>query len=237
MSSDRLNIRGIYDMTASVDRTDHLNVSGTTCYLLSNGKTGLLIDTGLFGSIKKFDKWLDGRNVGYVFLTHGHADHDWNVRSFQNRGAKIILSEKDRDLPRHFMSQPVQATLPKYRFRNFTQHVNGSIFRTPKYTPDILLGDDRDFLKTLGFEAEVIPLPGHTYGSLGILSDGVLYCGDAFTALWGRPDITPHAVSIGQMKDSLKTILDLDPEWLACGHGLPVRMEDARPVIREYLGV
>lgn len=222
-------------MTATEERIEHLNVGGTTCYLLSSGSCYLLIDTGLFGNMKKFNKWLNGRKVGYVFLTHGHADHDWNAKAFQERGAKIILPEKDKDLPRHFMSQPVQATMPKYRFRNFTQHVNGSVFKTHKYIPDILLGNDKDYLKTLGFDAVIIPLPGHTYGSVGILNGDVLYCGDAFTALWGRPDITPHAVSIEQMKESLRTILELNPKWLACGHGLPVLMEDAVPVIREYL--
>ena len=220
----------------SENKIRYLNHGGTTCYLLKNEEKVLLIDTGLFGNLKALDKWLDGCEVDYVFLTHGHVDHDWNALAFQKRGAKIILSEKDKDLPRHYMSQPVQPTMPKYRFRNFTQHVNGSIFRTHKYTPDILIGDNWDFLRSLGFNAEIVPLPGHTYGSVGILSDNVLYCGDSFTALWGKPEITPHAVSIELMKASLKKMLEIDPEWLACGHGAPVRMEDAKPVIREYLG-
>ncbi|MBO4637041.1 MAG: MBL fold metallo-hydrolase [Clostridiales bacterium] len=216
-------------------RIRYLIHGGTTCYLLKTEGSTLLIDTGLFGNLKALDRWLGGCKVDYVFLTHGHADHDWNARALQKRGAKIILSEKDKDLPRHFMSQPVKPTMPKYRFRNFTQLVSGSVFRTHRYTPDILIGDDRDYLKSLGFDAQIIPLPGHTYGSLGILSDNILYCGDAFTALWKKPDITPHAVSIELMKESLRKILEIDPERLACGHGWPVSMEAARPVIESYL--
>jgi len=68
-----------------------------------------------------------------------------------------------------------------------------------------------------------------------VLSEGVLYCGDAFTAMWGKPDITPHATSIAAMEKSLRRILEISPEWLATGHGLPVKMQDARPVIRRYL--
>ncbi|MBO4241804.1 MAG: MBL fold metallo-hydrolase [Clostridiales bacterium] len=222
-------------MTKSEPRIRYLVHGGTTCYLLKSSGTNLLIDTGLFGNLKALDRWLGDTKADYVFLTHGHADHDWNARALQKRGAKIILSEKDKDLPRHFMSQPVWPTMPKYRFRNITQHINGSIFRTHKYTPDILIGDNWDLLKTLGFDAQIIPLPGHTYGSLGILADNILYCGDAFTALWKRPDITPHAVSIELMKGSLRKILEIDPEMLACGHGWPVSMEDARPVIESYL--
>ena len=34
---------------------------------------------------------------------------------------------------------------------------------------------------------------------------------------------------------SLERITELSPEWLATGHGLPLRMREARPVIRKYL--
>ncbi|HOC35044.1 MAG TPA: hypothetical protein PKI82_13400, partial [Ruminococcus flavefaciens] len=86
-----------------------------------------------------------------------------------------------------------------------------------------------------GYDADIVPLPGHTLGSVGVLADGVLYCGDAFTAIWGRPDITPHAASLKAMRHSLKRILKISPQWLATGHGLPVSMDKARPVIINYL--
>ena len=86
--------------------------------------------------------------------------------------------------------------MPKYTFRNYKQWVNGSLFKSPHYDADIYFGSkDRALLRKIGFDADIISLPGHTYGSVGIYSKGVLYCGDAFTALWKRPDITPHAVS------------------------------------------
>ena len=221
----------------SENKIRYLDHGGTTCYLLKSKESVLLIDTGMYGNLKALDKWLGDEKVDYVFLTHGHVDHDWNASAFQKRGAKIILSEKDKNLPRHFRSQPLLATMPKYRFRNFTLNINGTIFKTRKYTPDVLIGENWDYLKSLGFDAQIIPLPGHTYGSIGILSDGVLYCGDAFTAIWGKPDITPHAVNIELMKESVKTILEIDPEWIACGHGAPMKMDEAKPVILEYLGL
>lgn len=67
------------------------------------------------------------------------------------------------------------------------------------------------------------------------MSKGVLYCGDAFTALWKRPDITLHAVGPKLMRRSLERIAALSPEWLAYGHGLPMKFEKALPVIEEYL--
>ena len=69
----------------------------------------------------------------------------------------------------------------------------------------------------------------------GILCGDVLYCGDAFTAIFGKPDITPHAADLSLMRASLQKILECNPTWLACGHGFPLKMRDAEPVIRAYL--
>ena len=209
---------------------------GMTCYIIRGKNGDMLIDTGLFYIHSGLEKWLADYRIKHLFLTHAHADHDWNAARIQAKGVKIVLSERDKGLNRHYMTQPVKPTFPKYRFRNLTQWVNGSIFRSPEYKPDIYFtGSDSGLLKELGYPAEIVPLPGHTCGSAGLLSGKVLYCGDAFTALWKRPDITPHAVSIREMRSSLRRILEISPEWLACGHGLPLRFEEARPVIEDYL--
>lgn len=207
-----------------------------TCYILRGAKGDMLIDTGMPHIWHDLQKWLCAFEIKHVFLTHAHADHDWNAAKLQKAGAKILLSEKDLTLRRNFMSQPVKPTSPKYRFRNYTQLINGTLFKSPPYEPDIIIsGEDTSLLEKLGYTAQIVPLPGHTYGSLGILSGDVLYCGDAFTMFRRKPDITPHAVSIELMCRSLETILALSPKLLCCGHGLPVPMKHARPVMEEYL--
>lgn len=213
--------------------------SPMSCYVLRGRNGDMLIDTGMPIVYKRLAEYISGFDIRYIFLTHAHIDHDGSAERLRREtGAEIILGERDRELIGHYGRQPVRATSSRYRLRNIQQNVCGrmKLFSTRPYTPDILVGSgDRHILGELGFDGEIVPLPGHTLGSVGVLSDGVLYCGDAFTAMWGKPDITPHATSIAAMEKSLRRILEISPQWLATGHGLPVKMQDARPVIRRYL--
>lgn len=210
--------------------------SDITCYVLRGTQGDLLIDTGLPQLRKPMQEWLRAYKIRWVFLTHAHPDHDWNAAAMQKNGAKLLLSVLDRDLRRNFLSQRVMPTSKRYAVRNVMQCIGGGIIKSPPYDADLYFSEaDSGLLRTLGFDAEIIPLPGHTYGSCGILSKGVLYCGDAFTMIFGKPELTPHAVSPQMALDSLRVIAELHPDWLACGHGLPVRYADAEPEIRRLL--
>ena len=215
--------------------------SPVTCYVLRGKHGDMLIDTGIPFMYKALTDYLSDYDIKYIFLTHAHVDHDSNAEKLRKSlGAEILLGERDAELIGHFARQPVKATLRRYQLRNIQQNVCGrmKLFSTTPYTPDILLNSrNTDILRELGFDADVVMLAGHTLGSVGVLSREVLYCGDAFTAMWGKPDITPHAASPDAMARSLEKILKISPEILACGHGLPVRMREARPVIKKYLFV
>ncbi len=239
-----MNIYDILDKIYPAVTDSDINMGGIhfyaqsdiTCYVIKGRRGDLLIDTGMPQVWRGLKQWLQKYDVRYVLLTHAHADHDWNAAKLQKEGKKILLNERDKTLRQNYLSQRVMPTMPKYRFRNYTQWVNGFLFNSPHYDADIYFGSkDRDVLRDLGIDADIIPLPGHTYGSVSVMCSDVLYCGDAFTALWKRPDITPHAVSPKPMRRSLERIIRLSPEWLACGHGLPIRFEKALPVINDYL--
>ncbi len=213
--------------------------SPVTCYVL-HGKNGdMLIDTGFYLTYPHLRKWLDSFNIRHIFLTHAHVDHDFNAaRLREELGAEIILSRHDLPLIGHYGRQPVRATRCKYELRNIQQNVCGKmkIFSTRPYRPDIVIStENRNILRILGYNADIVPLYGHTLGSLGIISEDVLYCGDAFTAIWGKPEVTPHATSLRMMERSLERILKISPKRLATGHGLPLDMRAARPIITEYL--
>ena len=215
--------------------------SPMSCYVLHGEKSDMLVDTGLSLIRSKLEKWLAQFNIKHILLTHAHVDHDGNAAYLKRKlGAEIILGQADKMLIGHFSSQKMHPTMQKYKLRTVQQNVFGSLpmFSTEVYTPDILVDDgSTDCLKALGYNADIVTLAGHTYGSVGVLSGDVLYCGDVFTALWGKPDITPHAVSVLKMRESIEKILDIPCKWLATGHGQPVDADDAKKVIENYLKI
>ncbi len=208
---------------------------GTTIYILRGKNGDMLIDTGLFHVRRAVEKWAKRYNIKYIFITHAHADHDWNARHFKKVfGAKLLLNRKDFGLRSRFKT--MEATRPKYRLKCAQLNISGSLFPSPKYRVDVAIKSEGSrLLEKLGFDGEFVFLPGHTPGMTALLCGDTLYCGDAFTALFYEPEIPPYAIDVKTMKKSLEKILELDPKWLACGHGLPVKLSDAKKVINDYL--
>lgn len=208
---------------------------GTTIYILHGRNGDMMIDTGLFHVRRAVRKWAEKYNVKYIFITHAHADHDWNASRFKKLfGAKLLLNTRDFKLRSHYKA--MQPTRRKYRFKCFQLNITGKLFPSPRYGVDIpIKTEGSELLEKLGFEGELVFLPGHTKGMTAIKCGDVLYCGDAFTALFYEPEIPPYATDIETMKKSLEKIAKQGVKWLACGHGLPVKMSDAQKVINEYL--
>ena len=194
-------------------------------YALHGEQGDMLIDTGNFFMTHQLDDLIKENhlNVKWVFMTHGHFDHTWNCRYLKQKyGAQIILHERDCELLMLGKTRTVYAS--EYRNKAITDESNAYDEKYAPYVPFCkvdyrITNEDTDFLRKLGFDADVVMLPGHTKGSVGIMQGKVLYCGDAcaskngqfFTALFGdEPDnIIP----------SEKKIFDLDPMIIAPGHG------------------
>lgn len=196
-------------------------------YVIRGEKGDMLIDTGFHTTYKPLHKWIKSNrfNITDIFLTHAHPDHDWNAAKLrQEFGARIWMSEQDISLIQNFNTQKQHPTCTKYIIRTYWINfwTNTRWFKSDLYSPDVIIkGDDEKIAKNYGFDCSIISLPGHTYGSIGILKDNILYCGDAYSVINGTPTMPPHAVSIKMLKDSYEKIIKLCPKYLACGHGLP----------------
>jgi len=87
-----------------------------------------------------------------------------------------------------------------------------------KFSPDILFEDGFD-LSEYGFDAKIIHIPGHSKGSIGVLTnDGNFFCGDLVYSAFGKPS----SVFIDNLVDynnSIDKIKKLDIKIFYPGHG------------------
>lgn len=200
-------------------------------YVLRGENGDLLIDTGNKSVTHQIDRWIRRNKfqIKWIFLTHGHFDHTWNAQFFKRKyGAKVILHEKDRHL--FCMDEPAPlypSTDKNIRITaaaNALQYGNAAPFCKVDY---FLKDEDTDFLRTLGFDADIVMLPGHTAGSMGIVQGRVLYAGDAISAKRGDYFTAMFGESVNEIFTTEKKIFDENPLVIAPGHGQLVINEKA----------
>jgi glyoxylase-like metal-dependent hydrolase (beta-lactamase superfamily II) len=160
-----------------------------------------------------------GWNLRLVIATHGHWDHladapqilEWAARAEPAANARIAVHGADRDL----LAKPSSRLSP---------------FQIAPMTPAVDLADG-DRIVFGAIELEVLHTPGHTPGSISLLtgSGGVLFSGDTlFSGNWGRTD--QPGGSAPQMVESLRRLRGL-PDYVRVfpGHGRSTTIGNERP--------
>lgn len=225
-----------------------IDLVGVNCYLCKTRSGFVLFDTGGHMVMDKqfsnrrdiLEKELDkagcgSSNLQLIVLTHGDYDHAGNAAYIRDKyNAKIAMHPADRKLVENpgiddFMNS-FRYKLLIYRavFRIMRKTIYKVSLQTladfDKFTPDIFI-DDRFCLSDYGFDAEILHLPGHTAGSIVILTkDGELIAGDTF-ANFQKPDIAPNAVDFGLLKASLGKLRSYQIQTVYPGHGSPFQYE------------
>ena len=121
---------------------------------------------------------LNGKNVKYVLLTHGHFDHTCGAKMIkENTGAKVVIHKEDDEML-HDISK-----------NEFEENCIGSNF--PEVYADINSEDGTELM--LGnTKITVMHTPGHTKGGVCYLfnEDRVMFSGDTlFRLTAGRADL------------------------------------------------
>ena len=98
-----------------------------------------------------------------------------------------------------------------------------------KFMPTIFLNEG-DRLDEYGVAASILHLPGHTAGSIAVLTDdGEIIVGDAMFNML-RPNMARIYEDKAKMDSSFIRILDSGARLVFCGHGKPVTMDRARKI-------
>ncbi len=145
--------------------------------LITKGSKCIIIDTGLDKSIGgKINKILKEKNLELkaIIITHGHADHfGGNEKILEKNNVPVYTSAWEVKFLKETKLEPFSI----FCGVNPPQIMRNKYFMAPA-SPAEDIYEQGDFLKEWGLE--VIPLPGHTLGMIGIKKEGVMFIGDAY---------------------------------------------------------
>ena len=223
-----------------------INLTGVNCYLVKTGDGWILIDTGFSTGRAKLEQELEAAgcrpgNLDLILLTHGDSDHADNAAHLRDKyGTKIAIHAADSEMvERGDMSWNRKTKPDKVAliFRLMTSIVSlffkGNTFQT--FKPDITVEEGFD-LSPYGFDAKVLHLPGHSKGSIGILTTGggpstfpattvpALFCGDLLYNLFGRPSCL-YIDDLADFEASIKKLRSIGIGIVYPGHGKPFPLE------------
>ena len=185
-----------------MSRIKRVHCGDVNCHLVQGEQGAILVDTGRAGYGEKLLPLCRQWDVRLIVLTHGHLDHVQNAAFLsQQLEVPIAMHRADLELLEDNDRQPMQA---HRRLGRLIQSLSRRGFQDtllPPFQPDLYL-EDGDDLSHFGVNAQVVALPGHTAGSIGLKTeDGALLVGDAMFRLFSpapRPGLCGPAADGGQ---------------------------------------
>jgi len=213
-----------------------ISLDGTNCYLARNGSGYLLIDTNFPFQRSNLETEVEKAgcqpgNLKLIVITHGDIDHTGNCAYLRDKyRVKIAMHEGDTEMclkdgrtrdrgkmpegfPMPLMVLWLTKGILRFAFRQAT-------WRKPfdRFEPDILLEEGQS-LAEYGFDAKILYTPGHSIGSISVLTDsGDLFCGDMFNHVWGR-------IIKSTNEGVFERIKELEIKTIYPGHGKPFSTE------------
>jgi len=213
----------------------HTILLGNTRTFVVPGRNGyLLIDGGHRVWSNRFFRCLakigvQRRQIRLAVITHVHFDHVGTMRAVKNGcGCKVAVHPREADLlASGQVVIPPGTILPARLLKWMTDRCPELTSRVCAFDPmgaDLLISEPKD-LKKYGFDARIIPTPGHTEGSLSILTAaGNAFVGDlAVNMPWlGRQRYrSPFGDSTVKMKASIENLVREGVRRFYPAHGRP----------------
>jgi hydroxyacylglutathione hydrolase len=198
------------------------------CYLVETNTGFILIDTGSSNRHVELESELTsaGCKPGHlklIVLTHGDFDHTGNAAYLRDKfGAKIAMHEDDSGMVERgdmFWNRSSGNRL----FKLITPILFG-FSKSNRFRPDSYVKEGDDF-SDYGFDAQVLSIPGHSRGSIGLLTaDGDLFCGDLLENS-REPATNSIMDDSAACEASLQKLQGFEINTVYPGHGKPFAMD------------
>lgn len=204
-------------------------MGSVNCYLVEAADGFLLVDSGSPNARQALDAELHrlGCRAGALrlcVLTHGDFDHIGNAAHVRATfGSKLAMHAGDAPMAeagdmfagRERSNFLLKALIPR---------VVG-FGKSERFVPDVLL-DDGSVLSEYGFEAQVISIPGHSRGSIGILTaNGDFFCGDLLENT-KKPALGSIVDDREKLLRSAAMLKSLHISMVYPGHGRPFSFDE-----------
>ena len=193
------------------------------CYLIKTDSGCILIDTGCSNSLTELESELgacpEPGGLRLIVLTHGDFDHSGNAAYLRQKfGAKIAMHRQDSA-----MVERGDIFGGRQGGNFFLRMLVSLIFRfgrSSRFKPDLYL-DDGDDLAEYGLEARVLHIPGHSRGSIAVLTaGGQLFSGDLVVKK-NRPVRNSLIDDPAAASASIERLKRLKIDTVYPGHGKP----------------
>jgi hydroxyacylglutathione hydrolase len=215
-----------------VQRIKIISFGGVNCYLLTTEKGFVLIDTGFSKNRVDVERELERagctpETLSLILLTHGDFDHSGNAAYLREKyDVRIAMHIDDEGMVE-------KGDLFYNRNANFLMRTIGKIMlfflrgdlkKEERFTPDLHI-DDSSNLSKCGLDATVVHIPGHSKGSIGIVTSiGDLFCGDLFENT-KEPAKNSLIADKKAFNESVEKLKGLKISMVYPGHGEPFPME------------
>lgn len=203
-------------------------------YLLEEKGNFILIDTGLP------KMWLDLENrlikygclpdkLKLVIATHGDFDHVGNCHNLQQKyQVPIALHQADQSAVDSGFARKRKIKHLKMRVLLFIAKllkIYKLTGKANKFKADIYFHNDQD-LQAYGFSAQILHVPGHTKGSVAVLTEaGDLFIGDTMVN-FEKPEMANIVDNEMELKQSLEKLKQYNVKIVYPGHGRPFLFKD-----------
>lgn len=179
-----------------MSKTTIVNVGyrSTNYWVISNGRSRLLVDLGWPGSMKQMQANLKRMDIPlneirYALATHYHIDHAGLGQELKLAGVPLLVM----DVQVSAIPLMKQWTKPQDNYVEITTHDNVTI----------ACAESRTLLDQIGISGEILPTPGHSDDCVSLLlDDGSVFTGDlTHPAFVGEEDPDVVAASWQLLKD------------------------------------